>query len=167
MGTNATVSEIVAAIRAALPIIAENQARAMIKANNIRSITKAEAVAGTYAGKTAEDFAKEFGEATPDAPDAVANTKKPAAKKAAGAKTATAKEPKAPREPRRQATAVTEGPRGFRFGEVWNNSVKSQTGVAMLVANRAKLLKQAAEHNITHGADDSAEDIAKKIAKKL
>ena len=164
MGTNATVSEIVAAIRAALPIIAENQARAMIKANNIRSITKAETVAGTYAGKTAEDFAKEFGEATPDAPDAVANTKKPAAKKTAAAKT---KEPKAPREPRRQATAVTEGPRGFRFGEVWNNSVKSQTGVAMLLANRAKLLKQAAEHNITHGADDSAEDIAKKIAKKL
>ena len=167
MSTQPTVSEIVAAVRAILPDLAENQARALVKANNIRSISKAETVANTYAGKTAEDFAKEFGEALPDSPAAAAPTKKPAAKKAAGTKVAKTNEPKAPREPRRQATAVVEGPRGFRFGEVWNNSVKSQTGVAMLVANRAKLLKQAAEHNISYGADDSAEEIAKKIAKKL
>lgn len=166
MSVNATVAEIAAALQAAVPNLAYNQARAMIKANNIRSLTKATTVGAQFASKTAEELAKEFGEATADAAPA-ATAPKAKAKAAPKAKAAGAAKEKTPRAPRKAATVVQAGPRGFRFGEVWTQSVKDGAGVAMLMQNRPKLNAHAETLGITGAGELSTEDLVKKMAKKL
>jgi hypothetical protein len=148
---NATIAELIAAVRGAVTKISDAQARKMIKDNNIRSVSKAEAVAAEYHGKTKDELEAAFGPAGEDKPA-------PAAKKVArkGAST------------RRTATVVTAGPRGFRFGEVWNDSVKAGEGVAMAPANINKLYAHADSLGISYDKRSvDAAALAKQIARKL
>ena len=148
---NATISQLIAAVKAVLPKIASNQARALIKAENARSVSKAEEVAAQYKGQTKEQLAEAFGEAE-------AETEAPKGR------TIKAKGQRA----RRTATVVTAGPRGFRFGEVWNASVKAGEGVALAPANINKLYAHADSLGIAYDKrSDDAAKIAKAIGRKL
>ena len=195
---NPTIAERIAAVTAVVPAITVDQARKMIRDNNIRSLTKASLVAVDYAGKDAEELAKVFGEVAevPKETEKLAYTvdhsasnngitamlakedkepslsvndpslaEQPEAKKNAetyppAAKKIAAKGP----TPRKTAVVVTPGPRGFRFGDVWNNSVKSGTGVAILPANRYKLLKHAESLGIHADNETDVKVLAKQIA---
>jgi hypothetical protein len=162
----ATVSELIEQVRAAVPKLAHNQARALIKANNIRSEGKIAEAVEQYKGMTKEQLATELGEAEAD-PEPVAS-KRPARK--AGSKTSTTAKKIAKRGggERRQRALVEAGPRGFRFGEVWNNSVKEGSGVALHPANANKLYAHADSLGIAYNKrEDDAASIAKKIARKL
>lgn len=163
MSTSPTVSQLIAAVLIALPKLAPNQARAFIKANNVRSLTKIETVSAEYKGMTKEELATQFGEASDEAFVEVKGSKAKVTKKAAGAK----KVARQGREPRKTAAVVSEGPRGFRFGDVWNQSIKDGAGVAFMNANRNKLLKHAESLGITFDKKDESADIAKRIARKL
>lgn len=149
---NATVSELIAAVQAIVPKLASNQARKLIKDNNIRSLSKANEVAANYKGKTKDELAATFGDAEPDEAKPAA-----AAKKVGRKGTGT----------RRTAQVVVEGARGFRFGDVWNASVIEGSGVAYNPANINKLHKHAESLSINFDKTDTAEAIGKKIAKKL
>jgi hypothetical protein len=157
----------------------DDMARAFIRTNNIRSMSKLETLVNEQLKDKTEDelkalipveakpAAKPKADAKPAAtkPATKPEAKKPAAKTAPKAET----KPKFERKGReKRATAVNEGPRGFRFGPVWNNSVIAGEGVAMLDIHKNKLLKQAESLGINRftAADDSAK-IAKAIAPKV
>lgn len=171
-----TVSDLTALAQTALPLLATNQAKAMLKAENIRSATKLQTVCATLVSLTAEQLAEKFGapstEAAPAAPAAKTKPAKEAATKEAAApkEKAEKKEKKVMRQgaaPRKTASVVTAGPRGFRFGDVWNQSVMTGTGVAVAPSNINKLHAQAESLKVHFDPTDEPTAIAKKIAKKL
>lgn len=168
---NPTMSQLLQAVRNAVPKISAAQARKLLKDNNIRSEGKIEAATADYKGMTKEQLAEKLGEAGDEEfPEVTGNSgngkaKRGAAKKTAGAKRAVAKRGGGER---RKAEAVTAGPRGFRFGEVWNTSVKNGEGVAFSAANINKLYAHADSLGIAYDKrHDDAASIAKKIARKL
>lgn len=68
-----------------------------------------------------------------------------------------AKEPKAKAPARIRSERIIEaGPRGFRFGEVWNMSVKAGTGVALNPSNINKLKAHAATLGLSTKGDAAA-----------
>ena len=188
---NPTIAELIAAVTAVVPAITVDQARKMIRDNNIRSLTKASLVAVDHAAKTPDELAATFGPAgevpviteklaakieeikdsvsitdpkLAEQPEAQVNaaswkqTEMPVAAKKISAKGTT---------PRKTAVAVTPGPRGFRFGEVWTKSIKAGEGVAILPANRYKLIKHAEMYGIPANKDSDAVALAKQIAEAL
>lgn len=160
----ATMSDLMAAVKSTLSKISANQARALIKANNATSVEKATEAAAQYKGSTKEQLAAEFGEDDGSEFPAATNGKR-TTKTAKGAKRVARKGS----EGRRRVAAVVEaGPRGFRFGETWNQSVIDGTAPALAPANRNKLFAHADELGIQYDkrSDDPAA-IAKKMARKL
>jgi len=142
-----------------------DMARQFIRNNNIRSNTKLETLLNELlAGKSAEEVQEickpAEGASTKPTPKKAEPTQK-ADKKADGEGKKFERKGKEPRE----VKVVVAGPRGFRFGEVWNNSVRNAEGVAMLEANRPKLIAQATELGVAASVIESNDPV--KIAKSL
>ena len=157
----ATITNLIAAVKAAVPAIATSQARKLIKDNNVRSFKKVGEVTAVLAAKTAEELAVIYG-----APEVEPEVTVPVAK--------TPKEKKIPNtgatvrvKSTSTSTPVEAGPRGFRFGDVWNASVKAGTGIAVSEANRNKLIAQAVSLAVDHDAAIPSKDLAALVAAKL
>lgn len=168
---NPTMSELMHAVREALPKVSASQARKLIKDNNIRSFGKIEAATSPLKEAGQEELNAQLGEPNEEEfPEMTTKTaSKTSRKSAAGGKAHTKQRTVAKRgsSPRRQAATVEAGPRGFRFGEVWNQSIKDGAGPAFRPANINKLKAHADELGITYDRNDDAAAIAKKIARKL
>jgi hypothetical protein len=68
----------------------------------------------------------------------------------------------------RKATAVREkGPRGFKFGPVWMQSIRDGKGVALKPQNMPKLLDTAAFMGVNVRNDQPQAEIAMAIAKVI
>lgn len=160
--------------------LTQGMARLLIRTENIRSLSKLEAKITELAEKTPDELKAMLPVSEEDeakAKEAAKTTSKPAAAKTAaktapeskGTKTKTSAKGDGTQErkgrEKKATTIVNEGPRGFRFGAVWNNSVLSQTGIAILPAHRNKLLKQA--ESLGLGGKFTAEDDGVKIAKAI
>jgi hypothetical protein len=154
-----TMGQLIAAVVAALPKFSEAQAYRAIKAENLRSQKRIDEFAngdGTEENKgathmTKEAIAEKYGEVEAaegekiPAADAGGSKKartKSSSKKAASGK-ATAKSEKKPRAPRGEVKVVEAGPRGFRFGRKWNESVQAGEGIACHPAHINKLKAHA------------------------
>ena len=68
----------------------------------------------------------------------------------------------------RKAGAVhNKGPRGFKYGPVWLQSIKSGKGVALKPANLPKLNETATSYNVSITADLTQAEIAALVAKAI
>lgn len=166
--SRATMSDLMQAVKAALPKISAAQARNLIKANNTTSTAKIEEVAAGYKGKSKEELAAEFGEAGDEEFPQAQGNKRGAAKKAGGKKNGAAKKvARSGARERRSATVVTAGPRGFRYGERWIQSVIDGTAPATANANINKLYAHADELGVQYDKrSDDAAAICKRMASK-
>lgn len=173
MSTQPTVAALATRATSLVSGLTEELAKVFIRNNNIRSNTKLDTmVKEQLAGKT-EDELKTICAPVAAQRAEVAAKKKPAAKKAAAKpaakKTAAGKDKpkfeKQGRAPRKTASPVTEGPRGFRFGPTWCESVKAGEGIALLEVHRNKLLKHAETMGVPQSVIDTGD--ATKIAKSL
>lgn len=161
----ATMSDLLAAVKAVVSKISASQAKAFIKANNLTTVDKATEEAATLKGHTKEQLAAEFGE--DDGTEFPASTT--ATKNGKSKAHATKRVARKGTESRRRVAAMVEaGPRGFRFGDRWNQSVIDGTAPALAPANRNKLFAHADELGVQYDkrSVDTA-DLAKKMARKL
>ena len=161
----ATMSDLLAAVKAVVSKISASQAKAFVKANNLTSVEKVTEEAASLKGYTKEQLAAEFGE--DDGSEFPASTS--ASKNGKSKAHATKRVARKGTEPRRRVAAMVEaGPRGFRFGDTWNQSVKDGTAPALAPANINKLLAHADELGVHYDKRSlDAADLAKKIARKL
>jgi hypothetical protein len=176
MSTQPTVADLAHKAMQINDLLNNETARSFIRMHNIRSNSKLETLLAEHlTGKTAEEIAEicKAPEGAPRKPNAkvaeVAKEKpapkqKPAAKNTDGKKPAEKKFERKGKEPR-EVKIVTEGTRGFRFGEVWCNSVRNAEGVAMLESNRPKLIKHAQTLGVAASVIESNDPV--KIAKSL
>lgn len=161
----ATMSDLMAAVKAVVSKVSASQAKAFVKANNLTSVEKVTEAAASLKGHTKEQLAAELGE--DDGSEFPASTA--GGSKGKSKAHATKRVARKGSEPRRRVAAMVEaGPRGFRFGDRWNQSVIDGTAPALAPANRNKLLAQADELGLTYDkrSVDTA-DLAKKMARKL
>lgn len=174
MSTQPTVADLAHKAMQLNDLLNNETARSFIRMHNIRSNSKLEAMLTEHlAGKTAEEIAEicKAPEGAPRKANAEVTKvvkEKPAPKakveKTAGEGKTERKFANKGKEPR-EVKIVQAGPRGFRFGEVWNNSVRNHEGVAMLESNRPKLIAQATELGVAQSVIDSNDPV--KIAKSL
>lgn len=158
----ATMSDLMAAVKAVVSKISASQAKAFIKANNLTSVEKATEEAASIKGHTKDQLVAEFGEDD--------GTEFPASTSGGKSKAhATKRVARKGTESRRRVAAVVEaGPRGFRFGDRWNQSVIEGTAPALAPANINKLLAQADELGVHYDKRSlDTTDLAKKMARKL
>jgi hypothetical protein len=66
----------------------------------------------------------------------------------------------------RSERVIEAGPRGFRFGKVWNDSVKAGSGIAVHPTYLAKLKAHAKAVGVSSAGSDAAA-IAAEVAKHL
>lgn len=171
--SNITVAQLASHAITTIAGLTDPQARGFIRANNIRSMGKLNTMLETLKGKSGEELESLC--AAPAASTAApASPAKKAAKKAGGAASKKADGEGKPKFEKKGRTArttkvVEAGPRGFRFGEVWNNSVKAGEGIAILESNRPKLIAQATELGVAQSVIDSNDPakLCKSIAHKL
>lgn len=64
-------------------------------------------------------------------------------------------------------TVHEKGPRGFKFGEVWLQSIRDGAGVALKAANLPKLRETATAYNVTLTKDLNQAEMAAAIAKAI
>lgn len=170
--TTVTVAAMASHATATIPGLTDAMARAFIRANNIRSMGKLNGSLESLKGKSTEELEALTAADTQSASTSASSPAKKAAKKAnASAKGAGGEKPKFAKQGRtkRETKVVQPGPRGFRFGDKWNESVQAGEGIAMLESNRPKLLAQATELGVTQSIIDSNDPakIAKSISHKL
>lgn len=192
---NPTVSELIEVAQKSAPAMTDATARIFLKAGNIRSFKKLETLAAPMAEMSAEEIdaevekmATEAGVETPaevaqeEVQEEVNNDSQPTTHsevttvatgnkaKRAAPKTTDRKDG-AKREgrgrARRAASVVKEGPRGFRFGDIWNQSVMEQAGIAVAPTNFNKLMKQAEILGVKPKADATPEVLAGQVARML
>lgn len=135
MAKDLTIAQLVAAAAQVAPNKDELELRNLIKTHNLRTLPKLQRVIGEIVAAEAAEVEK------------LAAAAKLVEQQAAVVEAATAAGLKAKRGRKAKNPAdvkvVEAGPRGFRFGEVWNASVKSGAGVALHPANFNKLVAQA------------------------
>lgn len=162
----ATMSDLMAAVKAAVSKISASQAKAFIKANNLTNVEKVTEAAASLKGHTKEQLAAEYGE--DDGTEFPASTSNGGAKGKSKAHATKRVARKGTESRRRVAATVEAGPRGFRFGDRWNQSVIDGTAPALAPANRNKLFAHADELGVQYDKRSvDAADLAKKMARKL
>jgi len=147
-----------------------DMARQFIRNNNIRSMSKLETLLNEQLkDKTAEEIAEICkpveGASTKPSPKAAPAKKQEVAPKASKKADGEGKKFERKGKEPREVKVVMEGARGFRFGEVWCNSVRNAEGVAMLESNRPKLIKHAQTLGVAASVIESNDPV--KIAKSL
>lgn len=172
MSSSMNMGQLIAALVLAMPALSQHQAYAAIKAENLRSQKRITEFAEANKELTPEQIVEKFGPVTDDGVKLPASTGQTTdAKKTGGKKTKTAKasgkherKGNTPRKPRGEPRIVEAGPRGFRFGRKWNESVQAGQGIA-LHPNHINKLKAHAEAVGYRGSMDVApEKLAAAIA---
>lgn len=160
MSSSMNMSQLIAAVIAAVPQMSNYQAYKAIKTENLRSQKRIDEFAETVKELSAEQIVEKYGNADQSAEGVKLPTengngagKAKAAKKSGGGekktttKKASGKTPsgeKKARKPRGEVRIVEAGPRGFRFGRKWNESVQAGEGIAVH-PNHINKLKAHAE----------------------
>jgi hypothetical protein len=153
MSSSLNMGQLIAALTAALPSFSAHQAYSAVKAENLRSQKRITEFAEQNKELTAEQITEKYGPVTDDSVKLPASTngstagtaKKSSKKvKTSAASGKTEKKGRSARKPRGEPRIVEAGPRGFRFGRKWNESIQAGEGVA-LHPNHINKLKAHAE----------------------
>ena len=153
MSKNPTIAQLVSTALTVATNMTADAAKAEINANKLRSYSKVTAhFANLVAKAIVADAAEKATQAIVDLD---------AAKKVDDVA------PKAKRIGRIRSTrTISAGPRGFTFGNKWNDSVKAQAGIAVHPTYLAKLQAQAESFGIP-AADFDQVTLAKAVATVL
>jgi len=166
MAKDLTIAQLIAAAAQIAPTKDEIELREIVKTNNLRTLPKLQRVIGEILvaeAAAAEAAANEAARLEEAAALAALENKVVAAATAAGLVGKRGRKPKNPAD----VKAVEAGPRGFRFGEVWNTAVKNATGVAVHPANFNKLVAQAKAAGLVVEDVTFSTELAKSLATQI
>jgi hypothetical protein len=167
------MSQLIAALMTAMPALSNYQAYAAVKAENLRSQKRIDEFAETNKELTAEQIVEKFGATDQSETVKLPTSNGTSASKSSGKKTATKtakasskaeKKGRTPRKPRGEVRIVEAGPRGFRFGRKWNESIQAGEGVALHPNHINKLRAHAEAVGYKGNLDVDAAKLAAAIA---
>ena len=162
MAKDLTIAQLVSAAAQIAVNKDEIELREIIKTYNLRTLPKLQRVFGEILAAEAEKNAEAV-RLEEAAALAALETKVVAAATAAGLKAKRGRKAKNPAD----VKVVEAGPRGFRFGTVWNDAVKSATGVAIHPANFNKLVAQAKTAGVEVQDATFSTELAKTLAAQI